>query len=576
MVEFSSIFEKKTYFEGNLLMKNIKYAALLILLILIGAFMSSFKPHAQDAILKTDVLIVGAGPVGSLASNEFSSLNISHIIADKRSQILDAHPRAQSINARSMQFLLKHKISDLLRKEAYLGKEYFPGIILSDDFLPDQEPLKLSLEHITPEEESLSPERELRVAQWKTDRALRDKIEESSYANLMLDYQVVDIQDHGTHVETTLLDKETGREYLVHSKYVIAADGAHSFVRNKLNITTTQKDISIPLLNINFISKDMEEKIPFEKAYLYYLKGGKTPAATGPIDNNGLWYAQIVYPEMDEYTPQEAENLLKDYLKIDFDCSVLKAYVWHMRANIADQYRKGNIFLIGDAAHSMYATGGLGMNTGFGDAQNLAWKIAANLQGYGSEKLLDSYEPERKPVALENMHASSLNLRNALDMSGSVKAKELPQMQADAFSKHASNPERELGYFYDYSEVMPHVSKNGYPQEESFVALAYPGHFAPHIWLDESTSLYHQLGSQYTLLCTKEGKEAEVAKIIAKKLGVPLQVIEVDSEKLSEMYPAYTLIRPDWHIVWTGDSFTDHFEETLIASLGNGVFEAAH
>lgn len=539
----------------------------LLLVVLVGFVMISMKLSASNSVLKTDVLIIGAGPVGSFASNELSSLKVSHIIIDKRSQILDTHPRAQSINARSMEFFLKHGFSEALRREAYLNNDYFPGVMLCKNFASfDATPFLL--DSLSVKSSNISPEKELRVAQWKTDRILREEIAKSTFANMMLDYEATEIKDYESFILTTINNKKTGEKKTIQSKYLIGADGAHSSVRKMVGIEVTQKDIEVPLLNVNFTSSNLNEKIPFQKAYLYYLSGSPTPLATGPVDNQNSWYAQVVYPDKLNYTKEEAAALLKEYFKIDFDCHVEKAYVWKMRANIANQYRKNHIFLIGDAAHSMYATGGLGMNTGFGDAQNLAWKIAAHLKGIGTNELLNSYEIERKPIALENMRAASINLRNALSRSDSPLIEKFSDMNSEGMAKHASNPERELGYFYDHSKVMPYVSETGYLKEGPFKPKANPGYFAPHIWLEDSLSLYHVLGSQYTLIVPQGAKEGVQAKRIAQKLKIPFQVLEVEINKLADLYEPYTLIRPDWHIVWTGNTFSNDFEEILKASLG--------
>ena len=112
-------------------------------------------------------------------------------------------------------------------------------------------------------------------------------------------------------------------------------------------------------------------------------------------------------------TPERCIELVRQAVGVaDLAVEVLGINFWNCSAMVADSFRSGNVFLVGDAAHETTPSGGFGMNLGVQDAQNLAWKIAAVLRGEADPSLLDSYEAERRPHALEVVHATLLNMQS--------------------------------------------------------------------------------------------------------------------------------------------------------------------
>ena len=256
-------------------------------------------------------------------------------------------------------------------------------------------------------------------------------------------------------------------------------------------------------------------------------------------------------------------------------CEYEMLYVGEWRQNllVADRYMDGRVILAGDAVHLMIPTGGLGMNTGVGDAIDLGWKLAATLQGWGGPALLASYEAERRPIGLRNVAASryaSLGRRK-------WRAQHKPEMfdntpegaEARANLVAVADVEQrktnemigaELGYRYDDSPLIAHqnVEQPGEEPPDDFidyVPTARPGARLPHVWLRDGTAMQDRIGDGYTLL--RLGETAADTRALARAfgaLGAPYAEFAAPGEAARDVYGAdLVLVRPDLHVVWRGN-----------------------
>jgi hypothetical protein len=243
---------------------------------------------------------------------------------------------------------------------------------------------------------------------------------------------------------------------------------------------------------------------------------------------------------------------------------------------LAEHYRKDRVFLVGDAAHLNPPWGGHGFNTGIGDAVNIGWKLAAVLEGWGGERLLASYEAERRPIAERTIQEAVTNM--------SVLAPELGNPDLDTpgpigeQARHAAArviqaaKDREfhslglvLGYQYDTSLVIVDDGTPLVPEGQHYQPTTRPGARLPHLWLPDGTSLYDRLGIGLTLLQLRD--DAEVTPLIesAAASGVPLEVIELRGDSLEKSYEAsLLLVRPDQHVAWRGVSMDRPGADALI------------
>jgi FAD binding domain len=257
----------------------------------------------------------------------------------------------------------------------------------------------------------------------------------------------------------------------------------------------------------------------------------------------------------------------------EFDFELIAKAPWQAGFTlVADSFKQGRAFIAGDAAHLFTPTGGMGYNTSVDDAVNLGWKLAAVVQGWAGEALLDTYEAERKPIA----HRNTSFARAMADSIGGIKvppkvdlesadSAPLRQQLGDALAQHVRNefniPGLQLGLRYEASLI---VASDATPptadQPNIYIPSARPGARAPHIWLD-GKSIFDLFGRDFTLLCLspagRAGPSIHIANwhSAATEMGIPLSVLQCGSPEARALYGAdCVLIRPDHHIAWRGDA----------------------
>jgi hypothetical protein len=248
---------------------------------------------------------------------------------------------------------------------------------------------------------------------------------------------------------------------------------------------------------------------------------------------------------------------------------------WERRERVAEHYRDRRVFICGDAAHQNSPTGGLGIHTGLADAVDLAWKLVANLRGWGGPALLDSYEAERKPIALYNVQACTDEFVLLADLPGgseiaddSSAGADLRRRWAEAYraSSGATGPtfteNLRLGYYYENSPICIADGTPPLPYETvAFVPSARPGTRAPHAWirpegLAEQRSTLDLFGNNRFVLLRLGAAAPEVGRLAdaAATRGVPLDIVDLPDPKLLELYQRQlVLVRPDGHVAWRDD-----------------------
>jgi hypothetical protein len=259
---------------------------------------------------------------------------------------------------------------------------------------------------------------------------------------------------------------------------------------------------------------------------------------------------------------------------------------WKQNLLLADAYGQGRVFLAGDAVHLVIPTGGLGMNSGVGDAIDLSWKLAAVLQGWGGPNLLPSYDIERRQVGERNVAASryaTLGRRKwraayrpdirddtpegAATRANLVRVADVEQRKSNEMIG------AELGYRYVDSPLI--ASEPGEGPEHNFreyVPTTWPGARLPHVWLDDGTAMQDRIGygHGYTLL-RLGGTRADTAALARAfaSIGAPLQVLDIPDERLRDVYGYdLLLLRPDLHVVWRGNDAPQEPEK--LAALATG------
>jgi 2-polyprenyl-6-methoxyphenol hydroxylase-like FAD-dependent oxidoreductase len=435
-----------------------------------------------------------------------------------------------------------------------LGRERFPG---------------RAFEACPPQ----SPQKRERVPQDMFDPILRRFAASFDCVDLRYGTALVAFEEGPDHVTATLRDTRTEATRVVTADYLIGADGGASMVREGVGIAMGGTPALTYTTNVLFRCADFPSLHRMGKAYRFIFIGPEGTWLTIVAVNGGDRFRMSIVGTPDKVNHSEADirSALRRAMGKDFDYEILSVMRWVRRELAADRYGVDRVFIAGDAAHLMSPTGALGMNTGIQDAVDLGWKLEAALAGWGGAELLDSYESERRPVALRNVAASTENLGRMLSTRDRRPPPEVftdgPQADAvraeyGAWFTEAMRHEWfmngfHLGYRYDESPIVWPDGTPAPPLERStYTQTARPGARAPHVALPDGRSTIDLFGRGFTLLrLGPDAPSPEGMVQAAAAAGVPLRVVALDLPAVREAYQrALVLVRPDGHVAWRADA----------------------
>jgi hypothetical protein len=281
----------------------------------------------------------------------------------------------------------------------------------------------------------------------------------------------------------------------------------------------------------------------------------------------------------------ELRAMMDATINLPVEYEILAANGWTLHLLMAERLMDRRVFIAGDAAHLVIPAGGLGLNTGIGDAYDLAWKLAGRLGGWGGSKLLDGYEAERLPVGQRNVEASRYATQGQLAWRAAVRSyigDDTPEGRGTqhAVVRLASVEQRkthemvgtELGYRYSDSPLIC-AEPGEWPPDirEIYIPTSRPGARLPHMWLSDGAALHDRIDNGYTLL-RLNGNAADTGAFERemRAFGAPLDVLAFDEPALREIYERdFLLVRPDLHVAWRGDAPPDDPKRVAAAVTGH-------
>ncbi len=532
----------------------------------------------NSAATDIDVLIVGAGPVGLSAAVELGSRGVRCLVVERNDRV-GYSPRAKTTNVRTREHLRRWGIADALRAASPISPDRTSDVVFATRM---NGPLLARFENAMNGyrvRNNLYSEEAQWVPQYILEDVLRLHAQTLPSVTVQFETEFVSLTQTDDAVVSQIKDRRSGEIRQVRSTYLIGTDGARSAVREAIGAKMNGPGAYAQNYSIIFRAPDLPALQQHGLAIMYWMVNEDVPSLLGPMDEKGLWFfmATKLAGNVDPTTIDPADLIRRGTGLRDLDIEIIGTDPWVAHRLVADSYAKDRIYLAGDACHLHPPFGGFGMNMGIGDAVDLGWKMAARLQGWGGEKLLDSYEDERRKVhertiaeAVANFEAASNQLvQPGLEDPGALgeaTRREVTDLILATKVREFKTLGIVLGMRYEDSPIV--VADGSKPPADHFmlyVPSAHPGCLAPHLWLADGSSLYDHFGEGFTLLVADgDPDDAAVLAKAAARRNLPLKLLSLPDARLRGRYEArFALIRPDQHVAWRGDALPDDVDGLL-------------
>jgi len=509
----------------------------------------------------SDVLIIGGGPVGMGLAIELGQRGVRCTVVE-RYPTPQLVPKGQNLTQRTMEHFHFWGCERELRAARTIPPEYGIGGLtaygtLLSPYAYDWLQRALVRPYYFTDNE--------RLPQYATETVLRERAAAIPEITTLYDWAAETIAQDGDGVTVTAAERHGPGRRTLSAHYAVGCDGSRSLVRESAGITQTRSDHDRLMVLLVFRSEGLHrllDRYPGKSYYnvLHPDLGGYW-MFFGRVDLGSTWFFHAPVPPGTTADNYDFNAYLYRAVGAEFDVAFEHIGFWDLRFAVADSYRQGNVFIAGDAAHSHPPYGGYGINTGFEDARNLGWKLAAVLQGWGGAALLDSYDSERRPVFASTARDF---IAKSIETDRAFLATFDPARDRDAFERawraRSEGAPSEVDAFEPNYEGSPIIAAPGHPSAVGHhAAKARPGHHLTPQTLTDGSNIYDRLGPGFTLFSLTSNPEAATSFLAAgASFALPLElVIDPNPEARTRYEADLILVRPDQFVAWAGDGQAD-------------------
>ena len=551
---------------------------------------------SADFKFDTPVLIVGAGPVGMTMALCLAQRGIASVLVELRAAEVLPDVKCNHISARSMELFRSLGVSQDLRA-AGLPDDYPHSVSYRTSTL-GEEIARIHIpgrntrltDHSGPDGHWPTPEPPHRINQRYIEPILRQHVQKQALITCLFKHRVVAFHQDAQGVTAQIENLEQGhaQAFTVQAAYLVGCDGGRSMVRKGIGAQLVGDEVVQRVQSTCIRAPGLLAKMKAAPAWAMFTVNPRRSGNIYAIDGKEVWLIHNYLRDHEvDFEAVDRDWAIRTILGVgdDFDYEVMSKEDWIGRRLVSDRLQNGKVFVAGDAAHLWVPYAGYGMNAGLADAANLAWHLAAQLEGWAAPHALSAYEKERHPIteqvsrfAMNHAHAMSQRRRQipenleedspAGQAARAAFGQDLYDLNVQQYCCAGLN----FGYYYDQSPVIVYDEERAPDYSMgSFQSSSVPGCRAPHFWLSDGRSVYDALGPAYTLLCFTSPlcDTVDALKRQAAIARMPLTVLDVSSqaEVPPEYRHAFVLVRSDAHTVWRGDDANLEAAQRVIAKL---------
>lgn len=527
-------------------------------------------------IIETPVLVVGGGPVGLAMTIDLGTRGIPSILVEQGDGTIE-HPRTGLVAVRTMEAFRQWGIAEKVRACGF-PEDYELSMVFCTSLtglLLDREAYPSMRETPTPPE---TPEKKQRCPQLWLQPILLQTALDNPLTSVIFKHRFEKLEQLQDCIHAVVRDLDTDQTKTIRAQYLLGCDGPASLVRSQAGIDMEGRLLSYSI-NILINAPDLVKHHAMGEGERYMFIGptGMWGNLT-VVDGADTWRLTVLGSsdriELDTFDARywvcKAFGTLETPERIPFE--VLSVTPWRRSEMLATQYVSGRVALVGDSAHTMSPTGGMGMNTGIQEVLDIGWKLQGLLQGWAGPKLLHSYNLERRPIAKRNISFSTQNFKAWQDTpepdavcddtpKGAAVRAAIGKRLRDSTKVEWESMGLQLGHRYEDSPIcIPDGSAPTSDDFKDYIPTGRPGARAPHAWLKDGRSTLDLFGNSFVLLHFPSDETSSSAPLVdafeARK--IPLNVVTLMEQEIAALYERrFVLVRPDGHVAWRADAIDD-------------------